>query len=125
MADVEVVRLQADEPDESNGITDVYIETLLEDHSVNATTAIVWRIKAGQAAKKVNTSTSQTRLETAARFDHAMQMYEMYAELAGGADALGDEGTGDWESVTMASAFPDDWGGEYAYWPGAGAQVPE
>lgn len=125
MADLDTVRLQADEPNDTNGITDEYINGLLVDNSVNASTAIVWRVKAGMVAKKTNTSTAQTRLELAAQFDHAMRMYETYADLAGGVVNLGDEGAGDWESVTMAPGNPSDWGGEYAYWPGAGAQVPE
>lgn len=123
LIDLQKVRLQADEADGAQGITDDYINALLATFTVNGATAIVWRVKAGKLARKVNTSTAQTRLELRSQFDHATQMYELYAELAGGTDVIGDPGVGDWESVRMAGAEDELYGGDF-YWPGYGRQAP-
>lgn len=132
LTEIQQVRLYADEADGTNGVTDDFINQLLDDDganlTVNAATAIVWRVKVGKAAKSMNTTTGQTRLEAKSKFEHAMLMYEMYADLAGGIEALGDAGAGDWESVEMADAggpWPaDEPQSMDAYWPGYGRQWP-
>lgn len=117
------VRLYTDEPDATNGVTDDLVNQLLAAGDVHSATAVVWRVKAGKLAKKVNTSTAQTRLELKSQFEHAMQMYALYADLSGE-----DAGSGVWESITMAAVeglWPaDEPQSMDAYWPGFGKQWP-
>lgn len=127
LSELQQVRLFGDEPDDSNGITDDFINQLLDGGmTVNAASAIVWRVKMGTLAKTISVSTAQTRLELASKFDHAKEMYEMYAGLAG--NALSDEGSGDWVSIEMAEAvnayLADEPESMDAYWPGYGRQWP-
>lgn len=120
MAAIDQVRLYLND-EEIEEFTPEQVQNFLDTTGGNvfAAASIGWMIKAGRLAKKINVSTSQTRLELSKQHDQAMSMQAKYEELAGGIVAIDLDNV--FESVAMATADPADPDSD-AYWPGAGAQ---
>lgn len=91
------VRLNVNEPDDSNGYTDDIIGTLIDGlHGVRPASASIWESKAGRVADLVNMSEGGSSRSLGDIHDHYLAMWKQYT---------GDEGAGGVPAPVSRTAY--------------------
>lgn len=112
------IRDLVQESDNVEPFTDEKFQQLytLTTDSFFGTVAMLWGLKAGQCAKKIDAESGPTKAKWSQQYDHAVEQRGFYLDLAGGASAIG--GVETFESIEMATTedFGDDTD-DIFHWP--------